>query len=150
MNKNTLKFFMMLIVCSAVLFLTGCASTHSTVTEFDSAGNIVKQLESSESVIKTVMESTANKSVIIWEDGWAGYISISSGTIEDPTPHGKIYAGKTNKGWISLLPDQRGTGNISKIIQATKSDVAISLEGITSSSSSTQSIQPEQTVPNGS
>ena len=150
MNKRILKFFMVLIVCCAAIFLIGCASTHSTVTEFDSAGNIVKQLESSESVIKTVMESTANKSVIIWEDGWAGYISISSGTIEDPTPHGKIYAGKTNKGWISLLPDQRGTGNISKIIQATKSDVAISLEGITSSSSSTQTIQPEQTVPNGS
>ena len=148
--RHILKLFMVLIVCSAAMFLIGCASTHSTVTEFDSAGNIVKQLESSESVIKTVMESTANKSVIIWEDGWAGYISISSGTIEDPTPHGKIYAGKTNKGWISLLPDQRGTGNISKIIQATKSDVAISLEGITSSSSSTQSIQPEQTVPNGS
>ena len=148
--EHILKLFMLLVVCSAVLFLTGCASTHSTVTEFDSAGNIVKQLESSESVIKTVMESTANKSVIIWEDGWAGYISISSGTIEDPAPHGKIYAGKTNKGWISLLPDQRGTGNISKIIQATKSDVAISLEGITSSSSSTQLLKSEQTVPNGS
>ena len=118
--------------------LSGCASTHSLVTEYDAAGNIVRKTETSESVIKTVTSATENKTVVIWEDGWAGYISMSSGTTEDPTPHGKIFAGKTNKGWISILPNQQGLPGIAQIIQATKSDVAVSLDGIKNTSSEIQ------------
>lgn len=77
----------------------------------------------------------------MWEDGWAGYISISSGTTDDPTPHGKIFAGKTNKGWISILPNQQGLPGIARIIQATKSDMVVSAEGITATSSEIQTSQ---------
>ena len=80
-------------------------------------------------------KSTQNKSVIIWEDGWAGYISVSSGTLDDPTPHGRIFAGKINKGAVSLLPNQSGLPGIAKIIQATKSDLSVGLDGATSESS---------------
>ena len=121
------------------LIATGCASTASTILEYDSAGNVVKQTQTSESVIKTVTDSTKNKSVIVWEDGWAAYISVSSGTTEDPTPHGKIFMGKVNKGAISLLPNQSGLTGVSKIIQSTKNDVSASLtDGIESSSSTIQ------------
>ena len=75
----------------------------------------------------------------MWEDGWAAYLSVSSGTLEDPTPHGKIFMGKVNKGAISLLPNQNGLPGISRIIQATKNDVSASLtDGLESSSSQIQ------------
>ena len=117
------------------LLLSGCAATRSTITEYDASGNILKKTETSESVISSVVKSTKNKSVVIWEDGWAGYISISSGTTEDPTPHGKIFAGKVNKGAVSLLPNQSGLSGIAKIIQATKSDLSVGLDGATAESS---------------
>ena len=122
-----------------VLLATGCTATSSTILEYDAAGNVVKQTQTSESVIKTVTDSTKNKSVVMWEDGWAAYLSVSSGTLEDPTPHGKIFMGKVNKGAISLLPNQNGLTGISRIIQATKNDVSASLtDGLESSSSQIQ------------
>lgn len=121
--------------------LTGCTTTRSIITEYDNVGNITRKTETSESVIKTVTSATENKTVIMWEDGWAGYISISSGTTDDPTPHGKIFAGKTNKGWISILPNQQGLPGIARIIQATKSDMVVSAEGITATSSEIQTSQ---------
>ena len=130
MQKSTITAAIAVIAA----IMTGCTSTESVITEFDAAGKITRRTETSESVIKTISKGTANKSVIIWEDGWAGYISVSAGTIEDPTPHGKIFAGKTNKGWISILPNQQNLPGIAKIIQATQSDVAVSLEGITATS----------------
>ena len=126
------KYFMSF--CT-VLFFCGCASTQSTITEFDHKGNVVKKTETSESVIRTVMSSTKNKSVIIWEDGWAAYISASTGTADEPTPHGKIFCGKINKGWISIQYNQKNITDIAKIIQATKNDVALSFEGVKSTSS---------------
>ena len=117
------------------LLLTGCAATRSTITEYDAAGNLLKKTETSESIIATVTKSTQNKTVVMWEDGWAGYISVSSGTLEDPTPHGKIFAGKVNKGAVSILPNQQNLPGIAKIIQATKSDLSVGLDGATSESS---------------
>ena len=51
----------------------------------------------------------------------------------------KIFAGKVNKGAISMLPNQSGLTGISTIIQSTKSDVSASLtEGLESNSSEIQ------------
>ncbi len=105
------------------------------VTEFDAQGNIVRTTETSESVIKTVTASTRGKTVVMWEDGWAAYISVSCGTLEDPTPHGKIFCGKINHGAVSMLPNQQGAPDIARIIRATKSDVSVGLtEGVSASS----------------
>ena len=123
MYKLTIALFSALLFC-------GCASTRSIVTEFDEQGKRVKQIETSESVVSTLMKSTKNKSVILWEDGWAAYISGSTGTIEDPTPHGKIFCGKVNKGWISIKSDQQNVADIAKIIKATKSDIEVTSDGI--------------------
>lgn len=132
------KLFTLILSAAALFVLTGCAATKSTITEFDASGNLLKKTETSESVISSVVNSTKNKSVVMWEDGWAGYISVSSGTLDDPTPHGKIFAGKVNKGAVSLLPNQSGLPGIAKIIQATKSDLAVGLDGATSESSEIQ------------
>ena len=126
------KLFTLFLSAVALFVLTGCAATRSTITEYDASGNILKKTETSESVISSVTKSTQNKSVIIWEDGWAGYISVSSGTMDDPTPHGRIFAGKINKGAVSLLPNQSGLPGIARIIQATKSDLSIGLDGASS------------------
>ena len=134
MNKKLFTLLLPLLAV-ALFVLTGCAATRSTITEYDASGNILKKTETSESVISSVVKSTKNKSVIIWEDGWAGYISVSSGTLDDPTPHGKIFAGKVNKGAVSLLPNQSGLSGIAKIIQATKSDLSVSFDGAASESS---------------
>lgn len=135
-----MRKLILFFLCGALgVLLAACASTSSTILEYDAAGNVVKRTETSESVIKTVTDSTKNKSVVMWEDGWAAYISVSSGTLEDPTPHGKIFMGKVNKGAISLLPNQNGLPGISRIIQATKNDVSASLtDGLESSSSQIQ------------
>ena len=107
------------------LLLTGCAATRSTITEYDATGNILKKTETSESIIATVTKSTQGKTVVIWEDGWAGYISISRG--------------KVNKGAVSILPNQQNLPGIAKIIQATKSDVSLSLtDGVSATSSEIQ------------
>ena len=126
------KLFTLILPAVALFVFTGCAATQSTITEYDASGNLIKKTETSESVISSVVKSTKNKSVIMWEDGWAGYISISSGTTEDPTPHGKIFAGKINKGAVSILPDQKNVVGIAKIIQATKSDLSVNSNGMTS------------------
>lgn len=136
---ETKLFTLLLPLLAVALFvLSGCAATRSTITEYDSAGNILKKTESSESIIATVTKSTQGKTVVMWEDGWAGYISISSGTMDDPTPHGKIFAGKVNKGAVSILPTQQNLPGIARIIQATKSDLSVGLDGAISESSEIQ------------
>lgn len=126
--------------CGALgVLLSACASTGSTIYTYDSDGRVTQKTVTSESIIKTVTDSTKNKSVVMWEDGWAAYLSVSSGTLEDPTPHGKIFMGKVNKGAVSLLPNQNGLTSISRIIQATKNDVSASLtDGLELSSSEIQ------------
>ena len=117
----------LLALAVTALALCGCASTHSTVTEYDAAGNVTQITETSESVISSVVDSTRNKTVIAWSDGWAAYISVSSGTVDDPTPHGKIFAGQVNQGAISILPEQKNLTGIAQVIQSTKTDVAVKL-----------------------
>lgn len=123
------KLFLFLSCGATAAMVAGCAATRSVITEYDAAGKVSRVTESSESVIKTVTDSTQGKTVVMWEDGWAAYVSVSSGTTEDPTPHGKIFAGKVNKGAISILPNQTGLPGIARIVQATKSDFRASLTG---------------------
>ena len=120
-------FFSFAASTAAVCLLAGCTATRSVITEYDNEGKVIKKTERSESVIRTVTSSTRGKTVVMWEDGWSAYISVSSGTMEDPTPHGKIFVGKVNKGAISILPNQSGLPGIARIVQATKSDLDVSL-----------------------
>lgn len=122
-----------LLVGMAGVFLTGCTSTKSVVTTYDAEGRVTSRTETSESVVKSVTESTKNKTVIAWESGWAAYLSASTATEEDPTPHVKMFAGKTDKGVISALPNQTGWDGITSAILATHYGLEVSATGIKTS-----------------
>ena len=118
--------------CCAML-LSGCVGSKSIIREFDVEGNITKETTTNTSVIEHVIEGTKNKNVIIWESGWMAYISCSAATLEDPTPTVKMFAGKADKGYISLHKDnQSSLENIAEIIQSTKQDLQITTAGINS------------------
>lgn len=135
-----MKKTIIMIAFSAVMtVLSGCASTSSTVFEFDPDGKVVKETRTTESVMQTLINSTKNKSVVLWEDSLTAYMSVSGGTVDDPTPHGKIFAGKVNRGAVTLLPDQEDVANIAKVIHATKSDVELTFDKVSSSRSEAQS-----------
>lgn len=128
-----MKYILSAVV--ALVVLTGCTATKSTVTEFDKDGKVVKVTETTESVVSTLTKSTANKTVIAWESGWAAYISASAATQEDPTPTVKLFAGKTDKGIISAHKDQKDWSNIAEVIKATKYDLEVSANGVKSGNS---------------
>ncbi len=118
-----------LAVVGMVLILTGCG-TSTVITELEpETGRVVRVTETHESVVKAVTGSLQHKSVIIWENGWAGYISLSAATPEAPTPTGKIFAGKVAKGYISLLPDTDLTA-VAEVITATRENLSVTRQGI--------------------
>ena len=125
-----------------VLCLTGCTATKSTTITYDAEGRITSRTESQESVVKEITASTAGKTVIAWESGWAAYISGSTATNDDPTPHVKMFAGKTDKGLISALPNQTGWEGIAETIKATKYDLQLTPNGVSSAGTSAASDPP--------
>ena len=123
----------LIIGACCTMLLSGCAGSKSIIKEFDVEGNIIKETTTNTSVIEHVIEGTKNKNVIIWESGWMAYISCSTATLEDPTPTVKMFAGKADKGYISLHKDnQTDLNNVAEIINATKQDLQISKDGINS------------------
>ena len=120
-------------LAAVAVLLTGCTATKTIVTELDPAtGKTVKVTETAESVVTTLTKSTANKTVIAWESGWAAYISASMATTEDPTPSVKMFAGKTDKGIISAHKDQQGWDKIPDVIRATKYELELTADGMKS------------------
>ena len=118
---------------AAAVLLTGCTATKTIVTELDPAtGKAVKVTETAESVVSTLTKSTANKTVIAWESGWAAYISASMATTEDPTPSVKMFAGKTDKGIISAHKEQQNWEKLAEVIRATKYELELSADGMKS------------------
>ena len=79
MNKNMWKtvygpFAALLALFAALLAmlcLAGCTATRSVTITYDTEGRVVSRTESQESVVKTITDSTAGKTVIAWESGWA-------------------------------------------------------------------------------
>jgi hypothetical protein len=112
---------------------SGClSSTASTVTEYNAEGKVVRITQNSESILKSVTESTKDKTCIVWESGWAAYISASAATTEDPTPTVKMGVGKVDKGAISLHKDHKELqNNLPAVIHATRDDLSVSVDGVT-------------------
>lgn len=123
----------MIVIAVAMVLMTGCTATKSTVTEYDKDGKVVKTTVTSESVVSTLTKSTKDKTVIAWESGWAAYISASTATQEDPTPTVKMFAGKTDKGIISAQKDQNWD-KLPEVIRATKYELNVSAAGVGSTS----------------
>ena len=134
--KRLFSFVVLIAMLSIFgLLLTGCSTTSTTVCEFDKDGKIVKQTKTSQSnAIDKITESTKNKTVIAWSDGWAVHMTVSTATVENPTPTFKVFGGKVAKGLISILSNQQNVQDIAKIIQATKTDLTVSQDGINSKS----------------
>ena len=134
--KNWFDKFVSTVLLGAFLMLvfTGCTATKSTTITYDAEGRITSRTESQESVVKEITASTAGKTVVAWESGWAAYISGSTATNDDPTPHVKMFAGKTDKGVISALPTQTGWEGIAETVKATKYDLRITPDGVNSAS----------------
>lgn len=61
----------------ALLLLAGCAST--TITEYDSEGNVVKVTESDESAFAIAMQSIQTKDNMLHASGWAVGVQPSAG-----------------------------------------------------------------------
>lgn len=112
----------------------GCLSaTASTVTEYNAEGKVVRITQNSESILKSVTESTKDKTCIVWESGWAAYISASAATTEDPTPTVKMGVGKVDKGAISLHKNHKELqNNLPAVIHATRDDLSVSVDGVQS------------------
>ena len=124
-------YYYTLLFCSLVL-LTGCFTpTSATVTEYNADGKIWKVTQTGESVIKSITESTKDKTVITWESGWLAYISASTATAEEPTPTFKMGVGKTDKGAITLHKDHKELQTVLPgVIQATRENLTVSTTGL--------------------
>ena len=71
-REQKMRKLILFFLCAALgVLLSACASTGSTIYTYDSEGRVTQKTVTSESVIKTVTDSTKNKSVVMWEDGWA-------------------------------------------------------------------------------
>ena len=126
------------IFCAVVFasLLTGCLSaTRATVTEYDAEGRIQRVTETTESIVTSLTKSTANKTVVAWESGWAAYISAATATFDEPTPTVRLFAGKTDKGLVSALPEQENWDGIARAIAATKYELTITSDGLSNGSS---------------
>lgn len=111
-----------------VVTIAGCSST--IVYEFDKDGKVVRKTETSTDIVGSIAQSTKDKTLVIWRNGWAGYLSVSPGTQEDPSPHGKIFVGKTDGGYISIHKDHQKLDfeGVAEVIRSTNSDLAISAD----------------------
>ena len=134
--KNWFDNFIEVVLTGALMMLlmAGCTATKSVAITYDAEGRITSRTESQESVVKELTTSTAGKTVVAWESGWAAYISGSTATEDDPTPHVKMFAGKTDKGVISALPNQTGWDGIAAAIRSTKYELQLSPDGVVSKS----------------
>ena len=125
------KLILFFLISSLCVLLSACASTSSTILEYDASGNVVKRTETSESVIKTITDSTKGKTIIAWDNSWLAGISASTATAEDPTPTVKILVGRNDKGFINVLP-QHDISVFKEIIPAIRAgDLSAGLTGVT-------------------
>jgi len=128
--KYLFRIALLLIVALFVMsYMSGC-STPTTICEFDKDGKITKKTVTEKDVFDKITESTKNKTIIAWSDGWAAYIQATIATPENPTPTGKIFAGKVMKCYMSILPKQQNIKSIAKIISAMKSGLQVDPTGI--------------------
>lgn len=119
----------MLIFLLIISMLSGCSTT--TVWEFDKEGKCVKKTETETDIAGSIIQSTKDKTVLIWHEGWAAYASVSPATFEDPTPHLKGFVGKDNRGYFAVHKDHQHLNfdGIAKVVQATKSNLNVSATG---------------------
>lgn len=125
------KAMLMVLTVAMVGFLTGCSSMK--MTTYDKDGKIVSIEEVSTDIAGSIVQSTKDKTVIMWESGWCAYFTASPGTMEDPTPTVKGFGGKVDKGYIGVYKDHANANfdGLAKVIAATSKTIGVSAQGIT-------------------
>ena len=127
------------ILMATFVILVGCTTT--TLTTYDPITKQIASVEVKESdIVDKITQSTKDKTLIVWRSGWAAYVSASPGTTDDPTPHGKLFAGKYDDGYMSIHKDHVVKDipwdDIAKIISATRGNLSVTASGINDSTSS--------------
>lgn len=128
-----MKKWALLVLTMIVLgALVGCNST-ATVWEYDKEGNVTKKIVTSKAVVDQITESTKNKTIYIWSNGWVAVVQASMATTDTPTPTIKIYAGNICQGLLSLHKDQKNLDELAKAIKAcNSSSLSVTGSGIES------------------
>ena len=122
----------LLIIAIAVMMMcSGCGTISETYT-FDKDGNPVLLEKVNADIIGSVLQSTKDKSVLIIHRGWAFGLSVSPGTVDDPTPHGKILCGKFFDVWFSINGEatEKLFESVAKIIEAADAPLTASTSGV--------------------
>ena len=115
------SMFLIGLLAAVMLFASGCSTI--TVQEFDKdTGKMVKQTETKNTTVATIVTSTEHKSIVMWTSGWLAWIEASPGTSEDPTPHGKFLVGNMDKGLALFHKDQQNMADMAKVIQACRAN----------------------------
>ncbi len=98
----------LIILCLTLLVMGwfGCV-TKDEIYSYDKEGNMVKKELRERSSGDRLSETLDEGSWMIVNSGWAGYISVSMATIEDPTPTFKIFVG--NKAFTVNKIDNKQT-----------------------------------------
>lgn len=112
--------------------LSACAPTMSSIEEYDAEGNLVRRISTSESVVKTLMKATENKTLIVWDNSWLAGITATMSTLEDPTPTVKILFGSNDKGMISLHPNHRIESVAKFLPEMRKGELSLGASGVVS------------------
>ncbi len=122
-----------------MLSLAGClAPTLSTIREYNAGGELVRETVTSESILKTVTESTRNKLVFINNQSWvAGLRAVPPGSsIENPAGVFELLAGKCDVTMLTLpasasnMTPSNARG-LSQIIEAARSgELSIGSSGL--------------------
>lgn len=124
-----------MFVCVAVALLCGCGTTSYKVTTMDDKGTTQTVEFVDADVVGSIMQSTQDKSVFIWESGWLFYIKGSPATYDNPTPTLVLLGGKLDKGYISIHKDHQKVNfsGLAKVIEATNKSLNVSASGASES-----------------
>lgn len=117
--------------------LTGTTETSTTITEFDTDGKVTKTTvtnASTESIVSSVMKATKEKSLVIWDNSFKAYLSVSWGDPSTPTPHVDMGIGKNDKGYFSLHKNHDAAHGERMIQAARAQEITISPTGMETSS----------------
>lgn len=149
--ENAIRLCLIAAAAMGICFLaggclTGTTKTSTTITEFDTNGKVTKTTvtnASTESIVSSVMEATKEKSLVVWDNSFKAYLSVSWGDTSTPTPNVNMGIGKNDKGYFSLHKNH-GAEYGERMIQAARAqEITISNTGIETSSG--KGVNKEQT-----
>ncbi len=116
----------------------GTLTNTSTITELDASGRAIRTTVTNEAVASKLMESTKDKTVVLWDNSFLAYVSASTATVDDPTPTVRMGLGRADKGLMTIHKGHnlKYAPDIIKSIRA--GTISLTLTGITTGQSGDQ------------